>query len=587
MALVLQARAALAAPPVRQDLTTHVGPPILCGRLGGVSEVQNRTIPQSAVRPYKVEDLLTLAREGCLRIPAFQRPPRWRSEHVIDLFDSMVHGFPVGTLLFAQRKEPAAMVTLGRFTVDAPGMHDALVVVDGQQRVSALVGALLHPSEAPRGDIHAIWYDLEAQQFYRPQSTPELTCVPVRVLGDSKITLRWLRAWSLGDEREDLVERALTVGKRLREFPLSCAVVPGDDEARLRRMFQRLNTAGVAMREDDVFRALFGHDSATDLKAAAVRVASIGFGVPGEKDVRQCLLCVGGFEPREDSSRLNASDIHSLLPRTEQAMMAALAFLERDAAIPRLELLPYRVPLRVLARFFDVHPAPSDRARTLLKRWVWRGGLSGFFATSSEARVRALQKAVEPGSSDEQSAQALLRQVGPYHVELDPLSELWSPKNASSRMLAAALLAHHPLRPADQQRQLFEDEADSEGDEDLKNAATLGQHFRDVAGRARSPLAGRVLLAPSTELTDLAAASAEVLDSHLISAAARDALAELLTSPDDKARAAAAERFDQLRAPPLRAWVERFLHAQCEPDADDRVSIRALISMQSGTKVAP
>ncbi|MBK6534338.1 MAG: DUF262 domain-containing protein [Deltaproteobacteria bacterium] len=78
------------------------------------------SIPQAEVRPYKVEDLLVLAQQGRLRIPMFQRPPRWRSEHVVDLFDSIKQGFPVGTLLFALREEPATSVTLGRFTVDAP-----------------------------------------------------------------------------------------------------------------------------------------------------------------------------------------------------------------------------------------------------------------------------------------------------------------------------------------------------------------------------------------------------------------------------------------------------------------------------------
>ena len=557
--------------------------PLPGDRLRGVSPP---SIPQAEVRPYKVEDLLVLAQQGRIRIPAFQRPPRWRSEHVVDLFDSIAQGFPVGTLLFALREEPAAAVTLGRFTLDAPETHDALVVVDGQQRVSALVGALLHPSPAPRGDVHAIWFDLEAQRFFRPVKQPEITCVPVKVLGDSKATLRWLRGWSLADEREDLVERALTVGKRLREFPLSCAVVPGDDEARLRRMFQRLNTAGVAMNEDDVFRALFGHDGATNLNDAAVRVASVGFGAPGEKDVRQCLLCVGGFEPREDSSTLREEQLVALLPRTERAMTAALEFLARDAAIPRLELLPYRVPLRLLARYFDLHPNPSERARTLLKRWVWRGCLSGLFATSSEARVRALQKAVDAGGP-EQTAQALLRQVGAYHIEFDPLTETWFQKHATSRMLAAALLARGPLRPADQQGQLFDDEAPSRDDEDPQSAESLGRYFCDVADRARGPLAGRVFLKQPASLPSLAVAGSEVLDSHLIPEAARDALEDVLRATDMDARTRAAVRFDQLRAPMLRAWVERFLRVQCEPDGDDRVSIRALISGLDEAMVTP
>lgn len=549
-----------------------------------MSDATSLSIPQAEVRPYKVEDLLALARAGRLRIPAFQRPPRWRSEHVVELFDSVAQGFPVGTLLFAQRSEPRATVTLGRFTVEAPERHDALVVVDGQQRVSALVGALLHPSPAPRGDTHAIWFDLENERFLRPTEQPAGTLVPLRVLGDSKATVHWLRTWALAEEREDLVERAIGVGKRIREFPLSCAVVPGDDEARLRRMFRRLNTSGVSMNEDDVFRALFGHDGATDIVAAAARVGGAGFGVPSVKDLRQCLLCVGGLEPREDSSKLQEEDVRALLPRTERAMAEALDFLAADAAIPRLELLPYRVPLRILARFFDLHPAPSDRARTLLKRWVWRGSLSRLFATSSETRVRSLQRSVEAGDP-ERDAQALLRQVGTYHVELDPLTETWSATHASSRMFAAALLARGPLRRADRQRALFEDGAPGEGEDDA--AGGLSRAFVDVADRARGPLAGRLVAERRDDLLALPDGSEELLASHLVPEAARAALREVLRAGDEARRAEAAARFDAIRAPTLRAWVERFLSAQCEPDADDRVSIAALIRRVNAQETLP
>lgn len=541
-----------------------------------VTESPSLIIPQAEVRPYKVEDLLVLARVGRLRIPAFQRPPRWRSRHVIDLFDSIAQGFPVGTLLFAQRLEPSGTVTLGRFMVEAPERHDALVVVDGQQRVSALVGALLHPSSVPRGDVHAIWLDLESGAFLRPVKQPEITCVPLRVLGDTTATLRWMRSWALADERDDLVERAMSVGKRIREFPLSCAVVPGDDEPRLRRMFQRLNTTGVAMNEDDVFRALFGHNGTTDLSAAAARVAGAGLGTPSVKDIRQCLLCVGGYPPGEDSSRLREDDLHALLPRTERAMTAALEFLSTDAAIPQLELLPYRVPLRVLARFFDLHPTPSNRARTLLKRWVWRGTLSGLFATSSEARVRSLQKAVEPGEP-ERDAQALLEQAGAFHIELDPLAQKWFSTHASTRIFAAALLARGPLRPHDRQRQLFEDESPSECHGEDLAAEFLCSRFIDVADRSRGPLVGRVTLTRHEDLLALLDADDEVLESHLIPSGAREALRTILTATDSTARDAAVEQFDQLRAPAARSWTERFLRVLCEPEADDRVSVHALI----------
>jgi uncharacterized protein with ParB-like and HNH nuclease domain len=50
-------------------------------------------------RGFRVELLLQEAAGGRLRIPAFQRPLRWRARNVIEFLDSIRRGFPVGELL--------------------------------------------------------------------------------------------------------------------------------------------------------------------------------------------------------------------------------------------------------------------------------------------------------------------------------------------------------------------------------------------------------------------------------------------------------------------------------------------------------
>lgn len=97
-------------------------------------------------------ELVRLGLEGKLRIPPFQRPFRWESTDVVNLFDSILRGYPVGNLLMWERPAVAAQVTLGPLVLDAPAVADALWVVDGQQRVASLVGALAAPpTRATRG----------------------------------------------------------------------------------------------------------------------------------------------------------------------------------------------------------------------------------------------------------------------------------------------------------------------------------------------------------------------------------------------------------------------------------------------------
>ena len=53
-----------------------------------------------------LQDLLQLAKAGKLRIPRFQRRFKWDQADVINLLDSVLHGYPSGTLLFSPATAP-------------------------------------------------------------------------------------------------------------------------------------------------------------------------------------------------------------------------------------------------------------------------------------------------------------------------------------------------------------------------------------------------------------------------------------------------------------------------------------------------
>lgn len=109
-----------------------------------------RGVPKLPRRPearaFSVETLLQLVQDGKLRVPEFQRPQRWRSTHVLSLFDSVWRGFPIGEFLFSKGQAPQRLLRFGAVEVQAPEVPDAY---------------LLHPDLRPRGDIHAIWFDLD------------------------------------------------------------------------------------------------------------------------------------------------------------------------------------------------------------------------------------------------------------------------------------------------------------------------------------------------------------------------------------------------------------------------------------------
>ena len=83
---------------------------------------------------------------GRLRLPAFQRDYRWQPGDVESLFDSVLKRYPIGNLLLWERPAEAARISIGPLILDVPTVPRAQWVVDGQQRITSLVGALAAPS---------------------------------------------------------------------------------------------------------------------------------------------------------------------------------------------------------------------------------------------------------------------------------------------------------------------------------------------------------------------------------------------------------------------------------------------------------
>jgi len=90
----------------------------------------------SSARSFR--DLVTDAHDGKLKLPAFQRGWRWRTDKVIKLFDSLRQGYPIGALLFLKgENELLAPRTFEGACVQAPGKDADFLVLDGQQRLTA------------------------------------------------------------------------------------------------------------------------------------------------------------------------------------------------------------------------------------------------------------------------------------------------------------------------------------------------------------------------------------------------------------------------------------------------------------------
>lgn len=88
-----------------------------------------------SVAPHPIETLLTWVKSGEIAIPEIQRPFVWEPTKVRNLLDSLYQGYPVGYLI--SWRNPNVRLK------DGSTSAGKRILIDGQQRVTALMAALL------------------------------------------------------------------------------------------------------------------------------------------------------------------------------------------------------------------------------------------------------------------------------------------------------------------------------------------------------------------------------------------------------------------------------------------------------------
>ena len=93
------------------------------------------TTQRYSVTPHPIETLLTWVKSGEIAIPEIQRPFVWDATKVRNLLDSLYQGYPIGYLIVW--RNPTIKLK------DGTSSAGKRILIDGQQRITALMAALL------------------------------------------------------------------------------------------------------------------------------------------------------------------------------------------------------------------------------------------------------------------------------------------------------------------------------------------------------------------------------------------------------------------------------------------------------------
>ena len=221
-----------------------------------------------SVTTYSVQSILGLIESGDIAIPEIRRPFVWDSTKVRDLVDSLYHGYPTGYLI--TWKNPDVKIKGGGVA------EGKTVLIDGQQRVTALTAALAGKTVL-NDDYESKRVKIAFNPLYEGEGTPFAVLTPV-IEKDS----RWISdiaeffapdfdSWSFVNDyiqanpdcNPKIVNSRITDLKAIATRQLGCIVVAAEcsiDE--VTDIFIRINSKGAVLSQADFAMSKIAADEA-------------------------------------------------------------------------------------------------------------------------------------------------------------------------------------------------------------------------------------------------------------------------------------------------------------------------------------
>ncbi|MEH1892196.1 MAG: DUF262 domain-containing protein [Nostoc sp.] len=209
---------------------------------------------------YYIESLPLIFRRidsGEIHIPQFQRRFVWGREEIIQLFDSIYNGLPIGTLLFWRSSEKNFMFSQDDFMTSSQTEEQAsyMYVIDGTQRLRALYNCL-HRKENGQDSRFAVGFDLEKKIFtYLHKVNVSETIVVLSSVFSHEEIIKHQITLASHHASQILVKNFNELISAFVKYEIPIIVIDEVTKDEMLTAFQRINTTGTRLSKEDILRA--------------------------------------------------------------------------------------------------------------------------------------------------------------------------------------------------------------------------------------------------------------------------------------------------------------------------------------------
>lgn len=364
--------------------------------------------------------------KGNLQVPAFQRDFVWTNEKKLDLFDSIKKGYPIGSILLwrpnfdsEEEYENFGGGKLGAYKIPLR-TSNSFYILDGFQRLSTLIGCLLHPQKAAMKGIirdenewfkeFNIIYNLKDEKFEINRSKGfdnlKFYQIPLYKLIDGKEFFQFQK--DLFDNDKEYIEKYEEISLIFQKYNIPNINIFGGSITEAVDIFQRLNSTGAPITADWVVSArAFGKDNNFRLGTEIDNLLEIDLSPYNFQNIKRdvilnCITNSFGGVYFDQIAKNNNKKLEVLVDRldfipttksTFKAIEKASKFLFENQFVLDAKYIPYNNQFIFIADFFSKIESPIKQQLFELKRWFWITTYSNYFTIYNLSKQRlAYQK---------------------------------------------------------------------------------------------------------------------------------------------------------------------------------------------------
>ncbi|WP_417871376.1 GmrSD restriction endonuclease domain-containing protein [Winogradskyella sp.] len=344
----------------------------------------------------KIDRLRSKIIEGNIKIPPFQREFVWKQEQVIELLDSIIKDYPIGSILLWETKDDLpSKRNIGGFDLPNPTEDYPInYVLDGQQRVTSIFGVFCYDLENVENEeydpsIFEILYDINQDTFISSSDINDAHInLPLRLIFDNFNFNKFIQEKNLSEEQTNKV---VEVQSLFQNYELPLVTIKKRDKTEVGIIFERVNNTGTPLSTLDLMIAwtwIEDFHLKSKFEDIFETLEDKNFGNVKNKVVLQCISAIINQTTKTKSIlELNPQDVRDNMDLLKASLEKAIDFLSTQFNCASYDFLPrvqQIVPLTYL--FSRTNSVTIDQSKCL-KKWFWRTSFSTRYSASTDQKM--------------------------------------------------------------------------------------------------------------------------------------------------------------------------------------------------------